>query len=1037
MKLPKKFLTEDNAYEVLFESISEGVAILAPKGAIKYCNKAFSKMLGVSQAKLIGTSIVDLVASDEVQKLISILTKSVNKNTKAEFRIKKKNGRIVPVLMSCNALELEKAGLCVVIADLTEQKNNDLGLIKHRQHLEELVNERTKALIESEEKYRELVKSAPAGIYEVDFRAKKYTSINDAMCLLTGYSREELLSMSPFDILDDEGKIAFQSRLAKWLKGKKPDENVEYKIKTKDGRIIYALLKVKFTVDENGKPLGATVIGYDITERKRAKAELLDSEKRFKTLYSSMTEGLAVHDIVYAGGKAIDYVLTDINPAFEKITGLARSHVIGKKASDVYGTTEAPYLDIYAKVAATGVPDNCEVYFAPMKKHFSISVFSPGKGKFATIFQDITERKIAANTLKESEERYRSLFDTMLEGFCVIEMVFDEQNKPLDYRFLEINPAFERQTGLRNAKGKLMRDLAPEHEAHWFEIYGNIALTGEPGRFVNQARALNRWYEVSAFRVGGSESRKVAIFFNDISESKRAENALRESEQRLKFHFENSPLAVVEWDAKFIVTQWSSEAERIFGWKKDETIGKRIDTLNIIYEADIPIVNHTIERLTSGKEITVVSSNRNYTKSGSIIECTWHNSVLLDQKGNMSSVMSLVEDITERRKAEKALKASEQKYRDLVETANSMILRWTPDGIISYVNECGLKFFGYTWEEMVGKDVQMTLPDRDSVTGADLTRLAENIANDPETYKYSENENVKKNGERAWVIWANKAYRDERGAVREILCIGNDITELKMAKDVLSRDKATLEKMVKDRTRELLQAHAELEHAKRLSDIGVLAATVAHELRNPLAAINMAAHNIKRKANNPELEKHFTNIQKKVIESDQIINNLLFYSRLKPPHLESIKFSEVLEECIESLENRGKKEVKMIKDLGPIQNVRIEADPLQIKELIINILNNAVDAMPSERGRIKIAAENENEFVKVSIEDNGSGMDKNDLEKAFDPFFTTKAKGTGLGLSVCRQIVNMHGGTIELKSEPRQGTTVIVRLPKKGDTSGL
>src|SRR6185369_10890226 len=146
---------------------------------------------------------------------------------------------------------------------------------------------------------------------------------------------------------------------------------------------------------------------------------------------------------------------------------------------------------------------------------------------------DITERKKAAEEICRSEERYRSLFNSLIEGFCIIEMLFDADERPIDYRFLEINPAFEAQTGLRNAQGKLMRELAPEHEAHWFEIYGNVALTGEPACFVNEAKALNRWFNVCAYRVGEQDSRKVAILFNDITEAKLAEEALRESRERL------------------------------------------------------------------------------------------------------------------------------------------------------------------------------------------------------------------------------------------------------------------------------------------------------------------------------------------------------------------------------------------------------------------------------------------------------------------------------------------------------------------------
>ena len=139
----------------------------------------------------------------------------------------------------------------------------------------------------------------------------------------------------------------------------------------------------------------------------------------------------------------------------------------------------------------------------------------------------------AAASVNGPEAQYRALFESLIEGFCTIEVIFDADDKPVDYRFLEINPAFEKQTGLVNAQGRLMRDLAPNHEAHWFEIYGKIALTGEPLRFENEASALGRYYEVCAYRVGGPESRKVAILFNDITEQKRAQRKLQAQLERL------------------------------------------------------------------------------------------------------------------------------------------------------------------------------------------------------------------------------------------------------------------------------------------------------------------------------------------------------------------------------------------------------------------------------------------------------------------------------------------------------------------------
>src|SRR4051812_585821 len=145
---------------------------------------------------------------------------------------------------------------------------------------------------------------------------------------------------------------------------------------------------------------------------------------------------------------------------------------------------------------------------------------------------DISDRKAAERERREVEERYRTLFDSLDAGFCVIEMVYDTHGRPSDYRFIEVNQAFERQTGLRDATANSMREHAPEHEQHWFDIYARIAETGESARFIEEARALGFWYEVFAFRVGAEAGRRVGILFYDITERVRAQRALQEEARR-------------------------------------------------------------------------------------------------------------------------------------------------------------------------------------------------------------------------------------------------------------------------------------------------------------------------------------------------------------------------------------------------------------------------------------------------------------------------------------------------------------------------
>jgi PAS domain S-box-containing protein len=144
---------------------------------------------------------------------------------------------------------------------------------------------------------------------------------------------------------------------------------------------------------------------------------------------------------------------------------------------------------------------------------------------------DVHDRKLAEAALRKSEQRYRSLFETIDQGFCLIEMIFDDNGRPCDYRFCDVNPSFQQQTGLVGAAGKTMRELTPQHEAHWFEMYGRVAVTGESIRFENEAKALNRWFDVFASRIDEEDGPKVALLFKDITEQKRMTETLRRSEQ--------------------------------------------------------------------------------------------------------------------------------------------------------------------------------------------------------------------------------------------------------------------------------------------------------------------------------------------------------------------------------------------------------------------------------------------------------------------------------------------------------------------------
>jgi PAS domain S-box-containing protein len=255
---------------------------------------------------------------------------------------------------------------------------------------------------------------------------------------------------------------------------------------------------------------------------------------------------------------------------------------------------------------------------------------------------------------------------------------------------------------------------------------------------------------------------------------------------------------------------------------------------------------------------------------------------------------------------------------------------------------------------------------------------------------------------------------------------GIDITERKKAEDELIRLNTEMENKVQQRTSELFAS-------KHLADIGTLAATVAHELRNPLGVINVAVYNLRKKMpeKSNDMLQHLTNIEKKVAESGQIINNLLVFAKMKMPLFEKTDIYKLVEECVVTVKKRfGGKKIAIKTGLTSIKGLLVEADALQIKEVFTNIITNAFQAIENKTGKVTVTAVlKTGNMVAVSVKDSGGGISKDDMDNIYKPFFTRKTKGTGLGLVICRDLVNMHNGSIEIKSKSGKGSTFTVNLP--------
>jgi PAS domain S-box-containing protein len=237
----------------------------------------------------------------------------------------------------------------------------------------------------------------------------------------------------------------------------------------------------------------------------------------------------SVTDAFFALDK--DWRFTYINRNGERLLGKEPDELLGQTIWDVYSLKGTQFEDTYRAVAETGVATSLTSYYPDHQRWYEVHAYPSFRG-ISVYFRDVSERMHVDGLLRKSERRYRQLFESIDEGFCIIELKFNSEGEPIDYLFLEANGAFEEQTGLSNPVGKTILELAPGIEKSWITIYGRIAETREPLRFELQSGALKRWFDAYAFPVDDPESRTVAILFSDVTDRKRIESDLRRSDRQ-------------------------------------------------------------------------------------------------------------------------------------------------------------------------------------------------------------------------------------------------------------------------------------------------------------------------------------------------------------------------------------------------------------------------------------------------------------------------------------------------------------------------
>ena len=504
----------------------------------------------------------------------------------------------------------------------------------------------------------------------------------------------------------------------------------------------------------------------------------------------------------------------------------------------------------------------------------------------------------------------------------------------------------------------------------------------------------------------------------------RADRDVRRGEARLRLAHRLAGVGAWDWDLVGNHIHWSEETEAICGMDPSQFGGRLEDVVQQIHPDDIELWMKSVQACADeGKEHEL--EFRIVLPDGSIRWLATFGKAQRNEKGDISSMLGVIMDISDRKRAEQALRESERRYRTLYETMAEGVglyelVRDASGQAVNYrildANPAFEKHAGVPRHAAVGRLATEAFDTQEAPNLAEFSRVAETGI--PESFELEFPAE-----DRYYRISAFAPGKDLFGTVFE------DISERKRAERELEKHRVHLEELVRERTAELQTAQDELLRKQRLATLGQLTASVAHELRNPLGTIEASFYTIKETVADqaPDLADVFERTERNIRRCDHIIEELLDLTRARSPELVSTNLDAWLNEVLDELEiPRGRTLTRRLD-----ANVEIPVDREKLRSAVLNLVTNAWQAMdePDAVGTELIVETSATDSeVQITVRDQGPGIPPDRLPHVFEPLFSTKAFGVGLGLAIVRRIAELHGGDIRLAGSPGSGTNAVLTL---------
>ena len=623
--------------------------------------------------------------------------------------------------------------------------------------------------------------------------------------------------------------------------------------------------------------------------------------------------------------------------------------------------------------------------------------------------------------LRAIEKSYHSLFSNMIDGFAFCKMIFDEENKPVDFVYLDVNDAFERITGLKAEVviGKKVTEAIPgikEANPELFEIYGRVALSRREEKFEIFFKPLSLWLSISVY---SPQKGYFAAIFEEITKRKQAQNAIQESEDRLKRSQEIAHLGSWELDLVKNKLTWSDEVYRIFGLKPQEFGATYEAFLNSVHPDDRAAVDAAYSgSLKCGKD-TYEIEHRVIKKSTGEVRVVYEKCEhIRDESGEIVRSVGMIHDITEQKKSEEELWRAKNDWERTFDTVPDFIAILDNNHKIVRANKAMTQQLGDTNQQVIGQSCYTCVHGTDAPPECcpHTKTLYDGQEHVAEVYE------PRLGG---YFLVSTTPLRDEKGTVIGSVHVARDITERKKIQTQLEEYADQMEELANERAEQLRQA-------ERLATIGQTAGMVGHDIRNPLQAIvgelYLAKDELYSLPDNDvrkNLNENIKNIEENLYYIDKIVADLQDFTKALKPNKEKVSIEKIIEEALLVVTIPSNLQVSIsIAEGFP----NITGDFSMLKRVFINLIQNAVQAMPNG-GNLKIKAQCENNHACISIQDTGEGISEEVKNKLFTPLFTTKSKGQGFGLAVVKRLVEAQNGKIGFESQKDEGTTFTIQMP--------